>query len=174
MSVRCVAGRVMVGTCRCGGENIHCDPTPLLHVLHNSRSPDSPGYPYTRDLLAFDRCFGILKRPRRCWVSLPLNTEAWESMLACHPGRRYAQYIIDGLRGGFRIGVNRGRPTRSAASNMPLALQHERCVKEGSQVHAGPVHTQGDSHPYKQGWGDPKRKSGKVEADHRPVVSTRV
>ena len=100
-------------------------------VLLGFRSPGAPGYLYTGDLRALDSCIG---RPHPAavlaGVTTPLDVEAWEAMLAGHPDRWYARYIVDGLRGGFRIGADRSRPVTSAASNMPSALQHERCVTD--------------------------------------------
>ena len=101
------------------------------YILQGSHSPGSPGYPYTGDLMALDRC---IWQPQAAAILLgvatPLNIEAGDAMLAFHPDRRYVRYIIDGLSEGFRIGADRGRPMRSAMSNMPSALQHERCVTD--------------------------------------------
>ena len=100
-------------------EYIAVNPPPL--------HPGSKGYPYTGDLITFDYCIRQLKAASAMLgITIPLNIEAWESMLACHSDRWYTQYIIDGLSGGFRIGANRGRLIRSATSNIhvPSALQY--------------------------------------------------
>ena len=100
-------------------------------LLRDSHPPGTRGYPYTEDVLALDRCVGqSTVPPMLSAVTTPLNVDAWASMLARHPDRRYAEYIVRGLREGFRIGADRSRPTRSTTNNMPSALQHQRIVTE--------------------------------------------
>ena len=57
----------------------------------------------------------------------PLQVEAWEAGLAAHPDRQFAEYILRGLRQGFRIGFDRAKTLVAATSNM--AIPHEDVVQ---------------------------------------------
>ena len=78
-------------------------------------------YPYTADLLCLSFCHPPQEHhwQELYQVSTPLEVEAWEVALAAHPDRAYARYICWGLREGFRIGFQHGRPLESATVNMP-------------------------------------------------------
>jgi len=39
-------------------------------------------------------------------IITPLKLEAWRKALGTHPGRRFCQYITDGLENDFRIGFD--------------------------------------------------------------------
>ena len=66
-------------------------------------------YAYTKDLQQIDAC-----RPENTTrlphamsnVITPLHWQEWESALADHPDQRFNEYIIDGIRYGFRVGVD--------------------------------------------------------------------
>ena len=90
-------------------------------------------YPYTSDLLCLDACRPPASSlpPALAAVSTPLVIPAWELALQAHPDRAFAQYIIDGLRHGFRIGFNRGGGNlRSAPANMRSAQLHPGVISE--------------------------------------------
>ena len=46
--------------------------------------------------------------------STPLHVGKWEAALAQHPDQRFASFIVEGLRHGFRIGFGRGFPLVSS------------------------------------------------------------
>ena len=90
------------------------------------------GYPYTDDLLALDRCIApaATTAPALAQIATPLKVEAWTQSLRRHPDQRFANYIIAGLKEGFRIGADRGKIIRPAASNMPSAHVHRRVITD--------------------------------------------
>ena len=85
-------------------------------------------YRYTGHLLALETC-----KPEEVTsvtgadIVTPLQVEVWEAGLAAHPDRQFAEYILRGLRQGFRIGFDRAKTLVSATSNM--AIPHEDVVQ---------------------------------------------
>ena len=62
-------------------------------------------------------------------ISTPLKWEAWATELDSHPDREYAQYIVAGIKQGFRIGFNyESHRCNSAKSNMFSAVQHPQPI----------------------------------------------
>ena len=71
------------------------------------------------DLLAIDSCHppGSGVPPSSLALSrtaTPLKAEKWEEALASYPDKRFTQYILSGIRKGFRIGFD----YQSFASNL--------------------------------------------------------
>ena len=65
---------------------------------------------------------GICEPPRPLLsTKTPLIAEAWEDTLQHHPDRRFANYIVRGIREGFRIGANRDKLVNPVFSNLPSA-----------------------------------------------------
>ena len=56
--------------------------------------------------------------PEFTQITTPLNPDVWEAAVVAHPDRAYANYIIQGLREGFRIGFHWDAPLSSASRNM--------------------------------------------------------
>ena len=65
-------------------------------------------------------------------VNTPLDWRRWSTYLAEHPDRAYRDYIVSGIRDGFRIGFNYSQAPhiRSSHSNMQSALQRPEIVRE--------------------------------------------
>ena len=67
-------------------------------------------------------------------VFTPLNLPQWESMLADHPDRNYVEFILNGIRDGFRIGFSRAMggelPLASAQKNMKSAEENHQVVTD--------------------------------------------
>ena len=138
-------------------------------------------YPYTSDLLCLDACRPPASSlpPALTAVSTPLVIPAWELALQAHPDRAFAQYIIDGLRHGFRIGFNRGggEPSISAGQHevSPAAPGSYLTVPEQGtrpRSHARPIlplllNPRAADQPV---WGHPKGPDGKVAAHHGSFV----
>ena len=84
------------------------------------------------DLLALDQCRRIPAHkvsPALKGLSSPLDWEVWQDCLAAHPDRRYVDYVISGLREGFRIGFNyRTNQCKRSGDNMRSAKQHPEVV----------------------------------------------
>ena len=53
-----------------------------------------------------------------CDVHTPLNLEQWIRELSDHPDTSFANYILDGIHRGFRIGFDRSHSLVSANSNL--------------------------------------------------------
>ena len=66
-------------------------------------------YRYMEDLLKLDAC-----RPPSNWRTnenlsgsvSPLRWEVWDDFLESYPDQRFRDYIVDGIRAGFRVGFN--------------------------------------------------------------------
>ena len=96
-------------------------------------------YVYTADLLKLDAC-----RDRECkgkstvqerlaGVFSPLLLPQWEAMLESHPDREYVNYILSGIRDGFRIGYARSGEKgklSGARKNMHSADENHQVVTE--------------------------------------------
>ncbi len=69
---------------------------------------------------------------RRCWG-------AWARALATHPDQTFAQYILQGLLQGFRIGFDRACPLTPARRNSPSAWRHPEVVEQylGKEISGG-------------------------------------
>ena len=75
-------------------------------------------------------------------ISTPLKWEAWATELESHPDREYAQYIVAGIKQGFRIGFNyESHRCNSAKSNMFSAVQHPQPIEAyiSKEVAAGQI-----------------------------------
>ena len=85
---------------------------------------------YTADLLALDGCRAsqfLLPSPRFADIVTPLREDRWQLALRDHPDRSFANYIVEGICSGFRIGFQWGSVTcKSARRNMPSAAQCEK------------------------------------------------
>lgn len=59
----------------------------------------------------------------------PLRWQDWEKSLASHPDRRFAGYITEGIRQGFRIGFDYSKHRcKGAKRNMKSAVDHPEVV----------------------------------------------
>ena len=65
-------------------------------------------YPYTEDLLELDSCRLAggkwLVDERLSGVFTSLNLPQWESMLENYPDKLYVDFILNGIKDGFRVG----------------------------------------------------------------------
>ena len=107
-------------------------------------------YRYTSQLLSLgafppdameQKGHGQLKQPRQ-----HNHLREWAVVMKSHPDKRFANFIIEGLNSGFRIGFNHARTRlRSAKRNLPSASDHAELIsaylalerKEGRLV--GPI-----------------------------------
>ena len=51
----------------------------------------------------------------------PLILMQWQQDLRYHPDRRYAEFILQGIQEGFRVGFDNSQPLQPASSNLPTA-----------------------------------------------------
>ena len=63
-------------------------------------------------------------------VRTPLVVKNWERLMAGHPDSRFRDYILRGLKHGFRIGYNGADMVTSAKRNMLSAREHPEVVAE--------------------------------------------
>ena len=105
-------------------------------VITSACSPTEARGKYTADLLGIDSCRPVrrpvlpseIKIVRTC---TPLKVQEWGEMLAGHPDETFAQYVLSGLLGGFRIGFNyRHHVCTSSNTNMCSALSNPAVVAD--------------------------------------------
>lgn len=73
-------------------------------------------------------------------ICTPLNIDAWALWLNYHPDQEFAQYILDGISQGFRIGFNHlGHSCVSAKRNHKSARECPKVIKDSlsKEVAAG-------------------------------------
>ena len=64
-------------------------------------------------------------------IATPLNSEVWARELQYHPDREYAQFMVEGMQGGFRIGFNYGANSCAGnPQNMVSARQHPQPIQQ--------------------------------------------
>ena len=92
-------------------------------------------YPYTDDLLTLSNISmssehqaHILQGLAR--VKTPLVWEELNKALAAHPDHHLRDFLLTGIRQGFRISCNPHQPLNSAARNMQSALVNPKPVTE--------------------------------------------
>ena len=92
-------------------------------------------YQYTADQLAIDRCRPSNSTTRipmggLAAINTPLQWQAWERALRTHPDKQFTEYVVSGLREGFRVGIKYPRPCRSSADNMHSVREHAQVVRD--------------------------------------------
>ena len=100
--------------------------------------PYTGWYPYIQDLL--DLQAATLPRPpystqllqELLIVSSPLHQhiDAWTAAMATHSVPEFAQFILSGIEGGFRIGYCRRQLLVPASHNLPSARDHAEVVEQ--------------------------------------------
>ena len=85
-------------------------------------------------LQALDSCRPIqqLSLPNELHViTTPLRVSAWEEALSKHPDRQFANYVVSGLKNGFRIGFDHiTSKLTSSRNNMLSAKENSHAVDE--------------------------------------------
>ena len=84
----------------------------------------------------------VLVPPEACRISTPLNTYAWCIYLQSYPYQELAQFFLEGISEGFRIGFNyHTLHLKSARRNLEGARSHPEVVQEylNTEVHMGRV-----------------------------------
>jgi hypothetical protein len=96
------------------------------------RSRVQAAYPYTESLLKLSQRVPSVRRdvPQGlCKIQTPLVKAEWAKELSNHPDQKYAQYLLQGITEGFRVGFRYGDSVcRSAESNMQSAQQNPEVV----------------------------------------------
>ena len=100
-------------------------------------------------------------------VRTPLQTNQWADLLRRHPDPQFTDWLLRGLREGFRIGFDRQQKLRSATSNMQRTSEHPEVVSaylqsEGEQqTLLGPFDKQSMPHVHVS-------KFGIIPKSHQP------
>ena len=79
-------------------------------------------------------------------IFTPLKLEHWESLLASHPDKEYVNYLLRGIREGFRIGFKKSGSVSSARRNVHSALENSSAYlaeEKRSGVLLGPFERSG-------------------------------
>lgn len=64
-------------------------------------------------------------------ITCPLITQVWEQELKGYPDKQFAQYILAGIKNGFRIGFNyTAVKLTDSSNNMLSAIEHPEVVDE--------------------------------------------
>ena len=92
-------------------------------------------YRYTSDLLKLDSFLSQTPTPHLptflCPIITPLQPSAWADELQSMPDKQLVQYLISGIKNGFRIGFDRSSSSlQSAVTNMPSARINPGPVQE--------------------------------------------
>ena len=98
---------------------------------------------YTADLLALEQASPApIAIPDRRTTQSPLDPAVWQQCLQSYPDREFAQFIVRGLRGGFRIGVRRGAQLKPSARNLKSAYEQPQVVQAylDREVQLGRLH----------------------------------
>ena len=117
--------------------------TCIEFMAHNMQRDGK--YMYTSDLLALDSCRATRNNylPEYCTrITTPLLADRWQHELKDHKDIDLKQYIVDGIRRGFRIGFDHGKSTcKSVAGNMASAGCHSQPVADylATELRAGRV-----------------------------------
>ena len=66
--------------------------------------------------------------PTLCSITTPLKVERWAEELQAHPDQVFSNYILQGIRNGFRIGFNYQVSLASKGRNLLSATEHADVV----------------------------------------------
>ncbi len=77
------------------------------------------------DLLA------IIPRVPQAWreIVTPLDWRVWDKKLSTYPDQQFRRYIVDGIKGGFRIGFNYAHPLRSTERNVHSVKSYPEAIE---------------------------------------------
>ena len=103
----------------------------MIHIT--GRDQRRSRYPYTRHLKELARCKPEYQE-LPAWlqkVETPLIVGEWRKHLAAHPDAEYREYVLQGIREGFRIGFQYGNQScRSAKANKRSAIDNPGVVDD--------------------------------------------
>ena len=88
-------------------------------------------YSYTDDLLALGSQQPRPQHPglpQLQHIITPLQVERWETHLDSHPDQVFVQYLLGGIRDGFRIGTSGSHGCRQAKRNLRSAYEHPEII----------------------------------------------
>ncbi len=83
--------------------------------------------------MALDRCQpdNPVDLPKEmCTIHTPLRWQEWARSLASHPDKRFSNYIVRGIRFGFRVGYQYPAQCKKATRNMLSEAWEQEVVRE--------------------------------------------
>ena len=88
-------------------------------------------YRYTEDLLALEQAGQARARAHSIGrAASPLHPQAWEAGLASYPDQQFAQFLLRGIRDGFRIGAREHSRCQSSKRNLQSAYKHPQIIRD--------------------------------------------
>ena len=106
--------------------------TPFPNIHTCTDKPGERQYPYTQQLLSLGKNYPQHTKilPEELYqINSPVRLSVWQEELARHPDQAFAQYIIQGLSQGFRIGYqHKTSSLKPAKYNILSASQHPDVV----------------------------------------------
>ncbi len=110
-------------------------------------------YAYAADLIALNS-FTNLHPPAlpECLtkITTPLDSKAWAAYLAAHPDQAFADYIVNGITQGFRVGFShQAHKCSPAAVNHPSAREHPSVISERLEAEVSKGRLVGPLDPYR-------------------------
>ena len=111
------------------------NPTPSsTHTTYRRPVPDclQIPYPYKQQLLAMNALTPSVppQLPEELLtISTPLKLASWQAQFGNYPDRQFAEFILNGIRSGFRVGFDYERSNlKSRKHNMLSALENSQVV----------------------------------------------
>ncbi len=88
-------------------------------------------YRYLEDLLAIEACIPSIPWVLQAWreIVTPLDWRVWDENLSTYPDQQLRRYIVDGIKGGFRIGFNYAHSLRSTERNMHSVKSYPEAIE---------------------------------------------
>lgn len=77
-------------------------------------------YPYMADLMALN---ATLPAPLQR-INTPLKVDAWQHYLSDHPDQTYVDYLLSGIKAGFRIGFDSVQSLTQPKHHIKSAYEH--------------------------------------------------
>ena len=77
---------------------------------------------------------GVPQAMREKPIVTPLRAEAWQKALAAHPNQEWVTTLVEGMRSGFRAGMQESPKCRASTTNTPSGRDHAGIVDEYIQA----------------------------------------
>ena len=92
-------------------------------------------YPYSEKLLSLAKCIPLTPSQhleQLAGITSPFCWQSWQFALRSHPDKKFANYIVEGIKEGFRVGFNyqAGIDLKPKQRNIASAYQHPNIVSE--------------------------------------------
>ena len=102
-------------------------------------------------------------------IATPLRWEAWAAGLRNHPDKEFVQFLVNGIREGFRIGYNySGHSCKSSSRNMVSARQHPEPIQRYLATEMAKGRIIGPVAPIVQGGRIQISRFGVIPKPHQP------